>query len=140
LPESPDYDEARKLFDGMIDCRPAIIAQCAGVADVRRAIAYGRASRLEIAVRGGGHGVAGRALCEGGLAGSSFVISVTNEDGSSRRRGDALRGRVPQAVGVLGEIRGAAGSRKTPEEAAASCGARRAGGAGALNRRLSRYG
>jgi FAD/FMN-containing dehydrogenase len=67
LPGEPDYDAARTLFNGAIDRKPAVIAQCAGPEDVRRAIAYGRESGLEIAVRGGGHGVAGRALSEGGL-------------------------------------------------------------------------
>jgi hypothetical protein len=66
-PGVPDYDETRKLFNGMIDRRPALFAQCAGVGDVQRAIAYGRDAGFEIAVRGGGHGVAGRALSEGGL-------------------------------------------------------------------------
>jgi FAD/FMN-containing dehydrogenase len=66
LPGEADYEEARKIFNGAIDRRPAVIAQCASVADVQRAIRHGREAELEIAVRGGGHGVAGRALSEGG--------------------------------------------------------------------------
>ncbi|GAB3948252.1 FAD-binding oxidoreductase [Kribbella albertanoniae] len=61
------YDEARAIFNSMIDKRPAAIAQCESAADVQAAIRYGVEQRLEIAVRGGGHGVAGTALSEGGL-------------------------------------------------------------------------
>lgn len=67
LPESAGYDEARKLFNAMIDRRPAVIAQCADVEDVVGAVTFGRRLGLEIAVRGGGHGVAGKASTEGGL-------------------------------------------------------------------------
>lgn len=67
LPHDTGYDDARALFNGMIDRRPAIIAQCASVADIQRALAFAQERDLEIAVRGGGHGVAGRALSEGGL-------------------------------------------------------------------------
>jgi FAD/FMN-containing dehydrogenase len=67
LPDDPGYDDARTLFNAMIDRRPAAIAQCETVEDVVRAVRFARETGLEIAVRGGGHGVAGRALSEGGL-------------------------------------------------------------------------
>lgn len=63
----PAYDEARIIFNAMIDRRPAVIAQCLDVADVVCAVRFGRDAGLDIAVRGGGHGVAGRALNDGGL-------------------------------------------------------------------------
>jgi hypothetical protein len=66
-PADPEYAEARTIFNAMIDRRPGLIAQCAGVEDVVRALRFGRDLGLEIAVRGGGHGVAGKALTEGGL-------------------------------------------------------------------------
>jgi len=61
------YDEARTIWNGMIDRRPALIARCAGTADVISCVKFARAHRLLVAVRGGGHGVAGHAVCEGGL-------------------------------------------------------------------------
>ncbi|MGG5819109.1 FAD-binding oxidoreductase [Falsiroseomonas sp. HW251] len=63
----PHYDEARRVHNGLIDKRPALIARCLGVADVIDALALARERRLEIAVRGGGHNVAGRATTEGGM-------------------------------------------------------------------------
>jgi FAD/FMN-containing dehydrogenase len=61
------YDAARKIYNGMIDHRPAIIARCAGVADVIDAVNFARSNDLLVSVRGGGHNVSGNALCDGGL-------------------------------------------------------------------------
>jgi FAD/FMN-containing dehydrogenase len=64
----PAYDEARKLWNGMFDKRPAAIARCAGTADVISAVKFARDNDLAVSVRGGGHNVAGKALRDGALA------------------------------------------------------------------------
>lgn len=62
-----DYESARKVFNGMIDRRPALIVRCAGVADVISAVRFARDYQLLVSVRGGGHSGPGFAVCEGGL-------------------------------------------------------------------------
>jgi FAD/FMN-containing dehydrogenase len=66
LPGDAGYDEARKVHNGLIDKRPALIARCHGTADVADAVKLARAQGLEVAVRGGGHNVAGRGTIDGG--------------------------------------------------------------------------
>jgi FAD/FMN-containing dehydrogenase len=66
-PTDGAYDEARRVHNGLINKRPALIAQCRGVADIVDAVQLARRLKLEVAVRGGGHNVAGRATIDGGL-------------------------------------------------------------------------
>jgi FAD/FMN-containing dehydrogenase len=66
-PPDPGYEEARKIHNGLVDKRPALIARCRGLADIVDAIRLARKLNLEVAVRGGGHNVAGRATLDGGL-------------------------------------------------------------------------
>jgi FAD/FMN-containing dehydrogenase len=63
----PGYDDARRIWNGAIDRHPACIARCKGVADVVAAVRFARERDLTVAVRSGGHGVGGHALCDGGL-------------------------------------------------------------------------
>src|SRR4030095_10643250 len=66
-PSDTGYDEARRVHNGLIDKHPALVARCCGPADVADAVKLARALNLEVAVRGGGHNVAGRATIDGGV-------------------------------------------------------------------------
>jgi len=67
LPGAAGYDDARKIYNGMFDRRPAMIARCLGAADVVRSVQFARAHGLLVAVRGGGHSLSGQSVCDGGL-------------------------------------------------------------------------
>ena len=67
LPGHPEYDGARKLWNGMFDRYPAMIVRCADAADVSKALLFARRAGLQVAVRGGGHNSAGYAMVDGGL-------------------------------------------------------------------------
>ncbi|NNF57424.1 MAG: FAD-binding oxidoreductase [Rhodothermaceae bacterium] len=66
-PESDTYDETRAIWNGMIDRRPGLIARCTHAADVQHAVRFARKHDLLVAVRGGGHNIAGHAICDDGL-------------------------------------------------------------------------
>jgi len=105
LQEHAGYDEARTVFNAMIDRRPAVIAQCAEVHDVVRALAFGRDLGLEISVRGGGHGVAGKALAEDGLVIDLRRMSSVSVDPYARTvtvAGGATMGHLDRATEPYG--------------------------------------
>jgi FAD/FMN-containing dehydrogenase len=84
-PESKDYDEARRVWNGLIDKRPAIIARCKGVADVVTALRCARQNDLVIAVRGGGHNVAGNASCDENIVIDLGPMNAVKTDAGARR-------------------------------------------------------
>ncbi len=74
------YDQARKVYNGMIDRRPRLIVQCADVADVIAAVNFGRDQKLLTAVRGGGHNAGGLGVCDDGLVIDLSHISYVHVD------------------------------------------------------------
>ena len=81
----PQYDEARRIWNGAHDRRPAVIARCSGVADVIEAVNFGRQTEALIAVRGGGHNVAGTSMCDGGLVVDLSPMKGIRVDPTTRR-------------------------------------------------------
>jgi len=83
-PEDPGYEEARKLYNAMIDKRPRMIARCTDVADVIAAVNFGRDNGLLIAIRGGGHNGPGLGSCDGGLVIDLSTITGVRVDPAAR--------------------------------------------------------
>ncbi len=75
-PRDPGYDACRKVWNGMVDKRPALIARCAGTADVIESVHFAREHNLLVSVRGGGHNYAGKSVCHGG-----FMIDLSQMKG-----------------------------------------------------------
>ena len=84
VPGGDGYEAARKVFNGMIDKRPAVIARCADATDVLRAVEFARTHDLLVAVRGGGHNIAGKAVCDGGLVIDLSAMKGMQVDPASR--------------------------------------------------------
>src|SRR5258705_10670541 len=84
-PLDPEYESARRVHNGLIDRRPALVARCHGTADVQAAVRFARERGLEIAVRGGGHNVAGNAVCDGGLMIDLSTMRGVHVDPRARR-------------------------------------------------------
>ncbi len=89
----PGYDSARKIWNGMHDKRPALIAQCTDAQDVSHAVTFARERRLLVAVRGGGHSWPGKSVCDDGLMLDLSLMNTVSADRDTRRahaRGGAL--------------------------------------------------
>ncbi len=96
-PDDPEYDTARAVWNGSVERRPRLIARCSGTADVAEAVRFARDHDLEIAVRGGGHNVAGTAVCDDGIVidlSAMRAVWVDSADCTARVQGGALWGDV----------------------------------------------
>jgi FAD/FMN-containing dehydrogenase len=85
LPDNPNYNEVREIWNAMIDRRPAVIVQCVEADDVPHAISYARENGLEISIRGGGHNIAGSALCDNGVVIDFSNMKTVRVDAQKRR-------------------------------------------------------
>ena len=105
MPGDVDYDEARSLYNGMIDKRPGLILRCADTADVIAAVNHARAHGELIAVRGGGHNGAGLGSCDNGIVidlSSMNDIEVDAEARTVRAEGGCTQGDVDQRTSAHG--------------------------------------
>lgn len=96
-PGDPTYDETRKIWNGMFDKRPAIIARCSAVSDVVAAVNFARENNITIAVKGGGHNSAGTGACENGLMIDLSLlkkITVDRKNKTANVQGGCLWGEV----------------------------------------------
>ena len=104
-PGDAGFDEARAVWNGMIDKRPALVVRCAEVADVVAAVQFARSQDLEIAVRGGGHSLPGFSTTDGGLVIDLSSMRGINVDAEARRavvEGGATWADVDQATQAVG--------------------------------------
>ncbi|MBZ0293220.1 MAG: FAD-binding oxidoreductase [Anaerolineae bacterium] len=105
LPGDANYDEARAIWNGMIDRYPAIIAHCETVDDVVASVQFAHEQNLLVAVRGGGHNVAGHAVCDGGIVidlSHMNAVEVDPEAKLARAQGGATLGEVDAATQAHG--------------------------------------
>lgn len=105
MPEDEGYEKARKIWNAHIDRYPGIIARCSGVADVIAAINLAREQDLLLGVKGGGHNVGGRALCDGGMVIDLSLmkgIHVDPKNRTARVQGGATLGDVDRETHVFG--------------------------------------
>ena len=104
-PRDPGYDEHRKVWNGSIDRSPALIARCAGVADVISAVRFAKAAGLEVAVRSGGHSFPGVSVCDGGVVidlGAMKGIRVDPDARTARAQAGVLWGELDRETQVFG--------------------------------------
>ena len=103
--EDHGYEQARKIWNGMFDKRPAVIARCIGTSDVIKAVKYARGNDLEISVKGGGHNSAGTAVSDGGLMIDLSLmrrVTVNPDKKTARVDGGCLLGDVDAETQLYG--------------------------------------
>jgi len=83
-PGDENYEAARRVYNGMVDKRPGLIARCTDTADVIAAVNFARQNGLELAIRGGGHNVAGMGLSDGGLVIDLSLMKSVHVDPQAR--------------------------------------------------------
>lgn len=104
-PDDAGYTEHRKVWNGSIDRRPAVIARCAGVSDVRSAVRFAREHDLLVAVRGGGHSFPGLSVCDGGMVIDLGLMKGVRVDPASERvraQGGVLLGELDRETQAFG--------------------------------------
>lgn len=104
-PEDPTYDEHRRIWNGSIDRFPALLARCAGVADVIAAVRFASITGLVVAVRGGGHSFPGLSVCDGGVVidlGLMKGIRVDPEARTGRAQAGVLLGELDRETQAFG--------------------------------------
>src|SRR6266566_1371626 len=104
-PGDPSYDDARALWNGLIDRRPALIVQCSGAADVVDAVNFAREQNLLVSIKGGGHNVAGNAVNDGGLVIDLSQMRGVHVDPSTqtvRAQGGATWGETDREAQLIG--------------------------------------
>ena len=94
VPDDPGYEQARQIWNAMIDRRPAMIVQCSDPDDVAPAIGFARRNKLEVSIRGGGHNIAGSSLCDHGLLGRAGIWCRL-PGGGARASASLAGGRLP---------------------------------------------
>ena len=85
LPDDTHYDEVRQIWNAMIDRRPALIARCTSTEDIVLAVQFARRHNLVVAIRGGGHNIAGNAVCDDGLMIDLSLMKSVKVDPEARR-------------------------------------------------------
>jgi FAD/FMN-containing dehydrogenase len=79
------YDDARRVWNGLIDRKPLAVVRCTGSADVAQTIEFARSAALPVSVRGGGHNVAGSSVCDGGVVIDLSLLRKVTVDAGARR-------------------------------------------------------
>jgi FAD/FMN-containing dehydrogenase len=104
-PEDVGYNEARQIWNASVSKHPRVIARCSGAADVIAAVTFARANNLLTAIRGGGHNVGGRGLCDDGLVIDLSGMKSLFVDAATRRvrvQGGATLGDLDRETHVFG--------------------------------------